>query len=63
MNELFIEPFELQFMRTALVATMLVAIAAGAKPKRSAPSGGSETILLVEDEDILRGLGKRSPEG
>lgn len=30
MNEIFIEPFELQFMRTALVATMLVAIAAGA---------------------------------
>lgn len=30
MNELFIEPFELQFMRTALAATMLVAIAAGA---------------------------------
>ncbi len=30
MNELLVEPFELQFMRTALAATMLVAIAAGA---------------------------------
>lgn len=30
MNELLVEPFDLQFMRTALAATMLVAIAAGA---------------------------------
>jgi ABC-type Mn2+/Zn2+ transport system permease subunit len=29
-NEFFVEPFEFQFMRTALAATMLVAIAAGA---------------------------------
>ena len=28
-------------------------------PAESAPAGGSETILLVEDEDVVRGLAQK----
>jgi PAS domain S-box-containing protein len=30
-----------------------------AKPIEPAPAGGSETVLLVEDEDVVRGLAKK----